>query len=122
MKDHEKRELVNRLTKIAREYAHTQQLRDRIAHELLSSIESSIESDSSFAAQAAAWRSLVEWICTATTTVDAQARQMYALDLVQGTAFDDWYDEAAGVDTGTNAPPEAVLRVLRPYLLDKVQP
>ena len=117
MKDHEKRELVNRLTKIAREYAHTQQLRERIAHELLSSIES----DSSFAAQAAAWRSLVEWICTATTTVDAQARQMYALDLVQGTAFDDWYDEAAGVDTGTNAPPEAVLRVLRPYLLDKVQ-
>ena len=101
MKDHEKRELVNRLTKIAREYAHTQQLRERIAHELLSSIES----DSSFAAQAAAWRSLVEWICTAPTTVDAQARQMYALDLVQGTAFEDWYDEAAGVDTGTNAPP-----------------
>lgn len=47
---------------------------------------------------------------------------MYALDLVQGTALGDWYDEAAGVDTGTNAPPEAVLRVLRPYLLDKVQP
>jgi len=66
VKDHEKRELVNRLTKIASEYAHTQQLRERIAHELLSSIES----DSSFAAQAAAWRSLVEWICTATTTVD----------------------------------------------------
>ena len=57
MKDHEKRELVNRLTKIAREYAHTQQLRDRIAREILSSIES----DSSFAAQASAWRSLVEW-------------------------------------------------------------
>ncbi len=37
MKDHEKRELVNRLTKIASEYAHTQQLRERIAHELLSS-------------------------------------------------------------------------------------
>ena len=63
MKDHERRELVNRLTKIAREYGQTQQLRERIAHELLSSIKS----DSSFAAQAAAWRSLVEWICTAPT-------------------------------------------------------
>ena len=118
VKDHEKRELVNRLTKIAREYAHTQQLRERIAHELLSSIES----DSSFAAQAAAWRSLVEWLCTAEDTADSHARQCYAIDLVEGNAFEDWYDEAAGRKSGTNAPPEDVLRVLRPYLFDKVQP
>ncbi|MER2626205.1 MAG: hypothetical protein ABTS22_20000 [Accumulibacter sp.] len=32
MKHHERRELVNTLTKIAREYGQTQQLRERIAH------------------------------------------------------------------------------------------
>lgn len=32
MKHHERRELVNTLTKIAIEYGQTQQLRDRIAH------------------------------------------------------------------------------------------
>ena len=31
MKDHEIRELVNELTKIAKTYAHTQQLRSRIS-------------------------------------------------------------------------------------------
>ena len=34
MKHHEYRELVNTLTKIAREYGQTQQLRERIAHAL----------------------------------------------------------------------------------------
>ena len=34
MKHHERRELVNTLTKIAREYGNTQQLRERIAHAL----------------------------------------------------------------------------------------
>ena len=34
MKNHEYRELVNTLTKIAREYGQTQQLRERIAHAL----------------------------------------------------------------------------------------
>ena len=34
MKHHERRELVNTLTKIAREYGQTQQLRERIAHAL----------------------------------------------------------------------------------------
>lgn len=34
MKDHEIAELVNRLTHIAREYGQTQQLRERIAHEI----------------------------------------------------------------------------------------
>ena len=34
MKNHERRELVNTLTKIAREYGQTQQLRERIAHAL----------------------------------------------------------------------------------------
>ena len=33
MKHHERRELVNTLTKIAREYGQTQQLRERIAFE-----------------------------------------------------------------------------------------
>lgn len=32
MKDHEKRELVNSLTVIAKQYGSTQQLRERIAH------------------------------------------------------------------------------------------
>lgn len=35
MKDHEKRELVDRLTKLAQEFADTQQLRARIAGEVL---------------------------------------------------------------------------------------
>lgn len=34
MKNHERRELVNTLTKIARDYGQTQQLRERIAHAL----------------------------------------------------------------------------------------
>ena len=76
----------------------------------------------SVAAQAAAWRSLVEWLCTPEDTADSHARQCYAIDLVEGNAFEDWYDEAAGRKSGTNAPPEDVLRVLRPYLFDKVQP
>lgn len=35
MKDHEKRELVNAVTKVARDYGQTQQLRERIAAQLL---------------------------------------------------------------------------------------
>jgi len=38
MKDHEKRELVNRLTALALEFADTQQLRARIAGEVLPAI------------------------------------------------------------------------------------
>lgn len=43
MKDHEKRELVNRLTKLAQEYAETQQLRDRVAGEVLPAIDAAID-------------------------------------------------------------------------------
>ncbi len=39
MKDHEKRELVDTLTAIAREYAGTQQLRERISHVVLPALE-----------------------------------------------------------------------------------
>ena len=39
MKDHEKRELVNRLTKLARDFAETEQLRSRIAGEVLPALE-----------------------------------------------------------------------------------
>lgn len=39
MKDHEKRELVNRITAIARKYSGTQQLRERIAGEVLPALD-----------------------------------------------------------------------------------
>lgn len=42
MKDHEKRELVNKLTSIARQYEQTQQLRDQIAHCVLGAIEQAL--------------------------------------------------------------------------------
>ena len=39
MKEHEKRELVNAITVIAKQYGATQQLRERIAHCVLPAIE-----------------------------------------------------------------------------------
>ena len=39
MKPHEIAKLVNELTKIAQQYGQTQQLRDRIAHAVISALE-----------------------------------------------------------------------------------
>lgn len=39
MKDHELRELVNAVTKVARTYAGTQQLREQISHLIVPAIE-----------------------------------------------------------------------------------
>ena len=45
MKDHEKRELVNRLTKLAQEFAETQQLRARIAGEALPALDTAVAAE-----------------------------------------------------------------------------
>lgn len=79
-------------------------------------LRSSAISDS---AQIEAWKALVRWVCEAPDTADAQARQLYAADMVDGRDFDDWYDYGAGREEGCNAPPPAVLLVLRPHLLGK---
>lgn len=42
MKDHEKRELVNQITQIARDFGCTQQLRGRVAEAVLSALDSVI--------------------------------------------------------------------------------
>lgn len=76
----------------------------------------------SLQAQSDAWRELVIWACNGESTVDNQARQMYAEDLATGRAFDDWYDEAAGRETGYHLPPASILMIFRPYLLGKVRP
>ena len=38
MKDHEKRELINAVRDTARQYAHTQQLRERLAKKIMPSL------------------------------------------------------------------------------------
>lgn len=45
MKDHEKRGLVDNMTRIARQYAGTQQLRARIAAELLPALELALDNE-----------------------------------------------------------------------------
>lgn len=75
----------------------------------------------SFQAQADAWRSLLQWTLNGESNVDCDARAMYAQDMLNGKAFEDWYDEVAGREPGHNAPPPAVLMVLRPYLLGKLK-
>lgn len=45
MNDHVKRELVNRLTKLAQEYGHTEQLRDRIACDVLTAIDAAVAAE-----------------------------------------------------------------------------
>lgn len=70
--------------------------------------------------QAEAWRALLQWVLSGESRADTDARTMYAQDLIDGNAFDDWYDGVAGRPDGYNRPPDAILRVLRPYLLDKL--
>lgn len=71
--------------------------------------------------QAETWQAVVRWSFSGESTVDSQARMMYAMALVDGTEFEDWFDEAAGREPGFNAPPESILRVLRPYLFGKME-
>jgi hypothetical protein len=71
--------------------------------------------------QAETWQSVVRWSFSGESTVDSQARMMYAMALVNGTEFEDWFDEIAGRKPGFNAPPESILRVLRPYLFGKME-
>jgi len=71
-------------------------------------------------AQADAWRALLRWVCEAPSTVDAKSRTLYAQAMLDGADFEWWFDDVAGREAGHNAPPPAVLMVLRPYLLGKV--
>ena len=71
-------------------------------------------------AQAEAWKAMLQWTCEAPSHADKVARMCYAEALYNGTPFEDWYEDIAGRDAGHNAPPPAVLMVLRPYLLGKV--
>lgn len=71
--------------------------------------------------QAETWQSVVRWSFCGESTADSQARMMYALALVNGTEFEDWFDEIAGREPGFNAPPESILRVIRPYLFGKME-
>jgi hypothetical protein len=71
--------------------------------------------------QAETWQAVVRWSFSGESTADSQARMMYAMALVNGTEFEDWFDEIAGREPGFNAPPESILRVLRPYLFGKME-
>lgn len=71
-------------------------------------------------AQAEAWKTMLHWVCHAESQVDANAREMYAMRLLDGEPFEDWYDDVAGRPPGYNAPPKGVLMVLRPYIFGSV--
>lgn len=64
MKDHEKRELVNALTKVAVEFGGTQQLRERIAHLVLPALaDQDAEIAALKATQVNLMSSLTELLC-----------------------------------------------------------
>lgn len=69
-------------------------------------------------AQSEAWQALLRWVCEAPSTVDGHSRMLYAQAMLDGTEFDWWFDDVAGRENGYNAPPSAVMMVLRPYLFD----
>jgi glyoxylase-like metal-dependent hydrolase (beta-lactamase superfamily II) len=47
--------------------------------------------------------------------------QISAMALVNGTEFEDWFDEIAGREPEFNAPPESILLVLRTSLFGKME-
>lgn len=53
MKDHDKAALVNELTALAKEFAGSQQLRERIAHCVLAALERAVTDEREACAQAA---------------------------------------------------------------------
>ncbi len=59
-----------------------------------------------------AWKNLIRWSFTAPSTADSLARTMYIQDVVNGTPFKSWYDEAAGRESGFNRPPKELLEIL----------
>lgn len=70
-------------------------------------------------AQAEAWQSVLRWVCAGPSTVDTTSRLAYAEALLEGRPFEDWFDDLAGRPQGFNAPPPAILMILRPYLLGR---